>query len=90
MLSRDSHRARFPPGELEQAGFITTGHMDPVPGSVAKHCAFWHISRQSQMERFQAEAPAESSWWTEGERVECISLCENGHLCQRREPQRPE
>lgn len=90
MLSRDSHGARFPPGELEQAGFITTGHTDPVPGSVAKHCAFWHISRQSQMERVQAEAPAESSWWTEGERVECISLCENGHLCQRREPQRPE
>lgn len=68
MLSRDLCWARFLPGELEQAGFITAGHMDLVPGSVAKYCAIWHISPPSQMGRFQIEAPAASSWWTEGER----------------------
>lgn len=68
MLSRDLCWARFLPGELEQAGFITAGHMDLVPGSVAKYCAIWHISPPSQMGRFQIEAPAASSCWTEGER----------------------
>ena len=81
------------PGELERAGFITAGHMRPVPGSIAKHCAFWQISPPSQMDRFQMETPAESSWWMGvGERETALrtSQRENGRSCQGRGPPRPE
>lgn len=90
MQSRDLYWARFLPGELERAGFIAAGRTDPVPGSVVKHCAIWHIPPRSQMGRFQIEAPAASSWWTEGERAERISQRENGRPCQGRGPPRPE
>lgn len=56
------------PGELERAGFIPAGHVNLVPGSIAKHCTLWHISPPSLMDQLQSETPAENSWWTEGER----------------------
>lgn len=53
--------------ELGEARFITAGCTDLVPGSAVKYCAIWHISPSSQMDLFQIEAPAASSWWTEGD-----------------------